>query len=202
MGSKRRSTRESRCPKCQINTMWCFCDQIKVAKNITTVDIIMHFSETHLTSNTASLAKRSLEKCNIHIRGKEDQKMEDLFSFEKDKVPLFLYPDENAVILDKSFLDKIKSPIQLIVPDGTWRQAKKVFRREKIFSSVQTVKIPLKEKSIYTLRKQKIEEGLCTIEAIAKALGQIEDNDIEKTLMDNLKVMNNSFSCARKGIRP
>jgi DTW domain-containing protein YfiP len=39
---------------------------------------------------------------------------------------LLFYPSEDAVELDKELVAQDQKPIQLIVPDGTWRQASKV----------------------------------------------------------------------------
>src|SRR5262245_31383046 len=39
---------------------------------------------------------------------------------------LLFYPSDDAVELDKELVAQDQKPIQLIVPDGTWRQASKV----------------------------------------------------------------------------
>lgn len=195
---KRRATQHLRCPKCRINQRLCFCEHISPIKLDSKVTMIMHFAETHLPTNTAQLAQQCLTNSQLIIRGKENQPISDHFSIDEYH-PLFLYPDEEAVELTPELVMSINKPIQLIVPDGTWKQAKKIKRREPIFENIQSVKLPYLGGSIYTLRKQKYHEGLCTFEAIAKSLKIIENEETEKHLMTIFKVMVERFEISRKG---
>lgn len=157
----------------------------------------MHVQELSLPTNTARLAHQCLSNSQLILRGGHEHfAVEDEFKVA-DTHPLFLYPDQDAVDLTSEFLSTIKKPIQLIVPDGTWKQAKKFKRREKSFNSIQSVKIPYNGGSIYTMRKQKSPEGLCTFEAIAKALEIIENKKAEQHLMKILRIMVNRFEVSR-----
>lgn len=195
---KRRATQHLRCPKCRIHHRLCYCEHINPILLKTKVTIIMHFAELHLPTNTARLANQCLPNSQLIIRGKENQPIEPHFSID-DYHPLFLYPDEDAVELTPEFLRAIDKPIQLIVPDGTWKQAKKIKRREEIFKEIQSVKLPYLGGSIYTLRKQKYHEGLCTFEAIANSLNIIESAEAQNHLMDIFKIMVKRFEISRKG---
>lgn len=65
-------------------------------------------------------------------------------------------------------------PVQLIVPDGNWRQAGKVHGRHHELRDVPHVKISAKNMNTHHLRKEHKSEGLSTLEAIALALTVIE----------------------------
>lgn len=150
----------------------------------------MHHRERFLTSNTACLANRLLENCHIYLRGHKD--IDFNFQLDESYNHVYLYPHENAIDIDLFLQEQSSSnkPYQLIVPDGSWRQAKKMYKRIPILKGVPCVKIPFTSKSIYQLRTQKYEESLCTIEAIAKALGIIESKELENHLMKVMSVMN------------
>lgn len=60
---------------------------------------------------------------------------------------LLFYPSDDAVELDKELVAQDQKPIQLIVPDGTWRQASKVHFRHHELKDVKRVMIRLEVSS-------------------------------------------------------
>jgi DTW domain-containing protein YfiP len=195
--SKRRETIKDRCERCAINISMCFCDIISPLHTETKTSIILHLKEYYLTSNTGRIANLCLENSDYYIRGKINEPIEAEFSENGQYEPYYLYPSEEAEVLDQNFLNKRTKPIHLIVPDATWRQAKKFHKREPSLLSIPHLKLPSTGGSIYELRKQKNEEGLCTIEAIAQAIGIIEGANPRNHLLEVLKVMNERVMRAR-----
>ena len=63
----------------------------------------------------------------IRGEGRETLDLRDLLTGEY-RTFLF-YPSRDAVELDKELVVQDPRPIQLIVPDGTWRQARKIHSR-------------------------------------------------------------------------
>lgn len=169
----RRETREQRCKRCRINHQWCFCHLLVSRTHKTPVTILMHHREKWLTSNTAHFAELCLDKAKIMQRGLpgDDSDYDKLLS--TDKEPLFLFPEEDSEVLSEDFP---LGEYHLIVPDGTWRQAKKFKRRIPEFKNIRTVKLPPSRPSRYLLRRQSTEGGLSTFEAISRALGILEGN--------------------------
>lgn len=162
------------------------------------MSLLVHIKERNLSSNTALLAHRSLQNSEILFRGEINQDLNDV-SFIKDNYhPLYLYPTPDAVILDDELIKKFNKPIQLIVPDGTWRQAKKVHKRIDCLQNIQKVMLPKQsEKSIYELRKQKFEYGMCTLEAIAYAMRIVESEECFLSLLKILKIKNERVKQSR-----
>lgn len=187
--NKRRASVGRRCLKCKIHFTLCFCDQLKTYDTQTRISIIMHHRETHLTSNTANLAQLVLSNCQIYLRGLPEKpfSVESLNLEQSDYVKnLFLFPHEGAVTLDENFLlaHPSNTKFHLIIPDGTWSQAVKTYRREPGLSEIQCVKLPLGEPGRYKLRKSSDENRLSTYEAMARAVGFLERND---ELLNNLE---------------
>lgn len=196
--SKRRSTQGKRCERCRINTILCFCDQIKEHATNTRVSIIMHHREKHLTSNTAKLTTLTLTNAEIFLRGLPEApfSLEQLHLSSKAR-PLYLFPDEDALELNEHFLETHPGPYHLIVPDGTWNQAKKVRRREPGLLDILCVKLSDNVKGEYKLRRGVREDGVCTFEAVAYALEILENKETSEDLLRQFRIMNNRVAKSR-----
>jgi DTW domain-containing protein YfiP len=175
---------DHRCPKCKINELLCFCDLIPKIQLETKVLIIMHKAEVNLTSNTATLAKESLINSEIRLRGIENApvKLDDLDDEYENYV---LFPSGNAEELNPGFRNKRNKKIRLIIPDGSWSQAKKMIKREKQLINYPKVKLPEGPASNYRLRKEPTLESVSTFEAIARALGILE-GEITQTELETI----------------
>lgn len=199
--SKRRSTQGKRCERCRINKIHCFCDQIKVHATNTRVSIIMHHREKHLTSNTAKLATLTMSNATIYQRGLPDRPFSlEHLKLEPGVLPLYLFPDEDAQELNEQFLETHPGPYHLIVPDGTWSQAKKVRRREPGLSDLLCVKLPESTKGEYKLRKGVRDDGVCTFEAVIYALEVLEDKAIAQDLLRQFRLLNDRVAKSRSGL--
>jgi DTW domain-containing protein len=75
------------------------------------------------------------------------------------------------------------TPIQLLVPDGTWRQARKIHSRHPELRDLPRVKISTLNNSTFQLRAQSKPERMATLQAIAQALGIIEGDRVRAQLM-------------------
>ncbi len=149
----------------------------------------MHHRERYITTNTARLAALCIPNCDFFLRGLPNETLQLSELIADDRQPLFLYPDEGANVLSKDYLKQFKKPIQLIVPDGSWRQASKVANREIALKDIPRVMLPAGQVSAYKLRREPKENGLATFEAIARALGIIEDEAVHDKLVKVFRVM-------------
>ncbi len=192
MPTTRRGTREKRCQQCMVHHQNCFCEKISTLTLKTKVSILLFKKEVFLPSNTAHLTIKSLQNSEEYQRGHLGKTLCSSFVDEENYQPLYLFPTEDAQELTPEFLSQFNKPINLIVPDGTWRQAKKVHRREPLLENIPHVKVTTGIKSIYPLRRQKYDFGLCTHEAISFALGRIENESVFDIMIKNLKVFINA----------
>ena len=183
----------------------CICEEIRAfratANNTTRVVILMHHRERRLTTNTARLAALSLNHCEIRVRGLPDTPTNIEGIVDDQRALLLLYPSENASILNADFLSKISKPITLIVPDGSWRQASKVSKRESFLKDIPHVTLATDRPSEYELRREPKENGLATFEAIARALGAIEGGDL-RPRMERLFARMVSLTLQSRGTLP
>lgn len=182
--SQRRAGHVNRCTNCRINNFFCVCTDLSTFKIDTNVSLIVHVSELKLTSNTAQFVEKNLrKKAEIFIRGR----MNDTFAPEailsRPGRALFLFPDEHSVELNAEFVSNNPGPYHLIVPDGSWTQAKRVKKREEKFDSIPTVRLPEGILGEYKLRKAPRPDWVSTYEAVAYALGILENKACEEHLM-------------------
>jgi DTW domain-containing protein YfiP len=97
---------------------------------------------------------------------------------------LLFYPSDDATELDQKLVNEITQPIQLIVPDGNWRQASKVHYRHHELKDILRVKISTPNSAKLHMRTETSEAGMATLEAIAHALGIIEGEKVKEELLN------------------
>jgi DTW domain-containing protein YfiP len=185
----RRGLTENRCPGCHIRKALCFCAQIPHLHLQTRVVMLMQVSEVVLTTNTAKLATRALANSELLVRGRKDQPLETRDLAAGDGSVLLLYPREPAIELTAEFAAGLKRPITLVVPDGSWRQTRKMVSRDTALAGLPRVKLPPGPPSEYRLRIQPEEGTVCTFEAIARALGILEEATAQAELEAVFRIM-------------
>ncbi len=171
------------CPICYLTRALCICDSIPTLDLNTRVCLVVHVNELKRSSNTGRLALRALLNSEMRVRGetREPLYLRDLLT-HRYRTFLF-YPSVDAVELDHELVARERTPIQLIVPDGTWRQARKVHSRHHELKDVPRVKISTPNTSKFHLRAQHRPEGMATLQAVAHALGVIEGDLVKAQLM-------------------
>jgi DTW domain-containing protein len=174
---------KDQCPICAASRALCLCDAVPRIELNTKICLVIHHRELTRSSNTGLLALRALVNSEIRIRG-EGRETLDLKDLLTPQYRTFLfYPSDDAVELDKELVAQDRRPIQLIVPDGTWRQARKIHSRHHELKDVPRVKISTPNNSTFQLRAQSRPEGMATLQAIAHGLGVIEGDLVGAQLM-------------------
>ena len=178
-----------RCPNCEIRKPLCFCAMIPQLVLQTRVIILMHTCEEVLTTNTARLTAKALTNSEIRIRGRRDERMSFDGLRRPGQISLLLYPSPISVELTPDFASRLSGPVNLIVPDASWRQTKKFVRREPGLVGIPHVRLPPGPVSEYRLRAQPSDQNLCTLEAIARAIGILECREAQASLETLLRVL-------------
>lgn len=75
-------------------------------------------------------------------------------------------------LLARALVASVCEPHTYVVIDGTWQQARKIYNRSPYLHALPTVALQPSEPSVYTLRRNQIDGGLCTAEAVACLLRQ------------------------------
>lgn len=180
---RKRKTKDP-CPECFLNRQLCICALFPRLNLKTRVCLVVHAKELKRTTNTGRLAIKSLINSEMRVRGetKESLDLSDLLVPEYRT--LLFYPSEDALELNEALVKQDPRPIQLIVPDGNWRQASKVHYRHHELKEVPRVMIKTPNSSQHHMRAENTAEGMATLQAIAQALGIIEGDAAKKPLLD------------------
>lgn len=143
----------------------------------------MHEKELKRTTNTGRLATKCLLNSELRVRGTKSGPLDLSDLLEMPYEPLLLYPSEDARDLNTLFTQIRRKPVLLIVPDGNWRQASKVHTRHKELAHVPRVFLKKKATdSSLVMRKETVENGMATLEAIAAAFGTLENSAVGAAL--------------------
>lgn len=180
---RKRKTKEP-CPVCFVNPARCICAQIPSLNYRSRLCLVVHAKELKRTTNTGRLAVKALQNSEMRIRGegKEALDLSDLVANPDYRTVLF-YPSDEAQDLTADFVAQDPRPIQLIVPDGNWRQASKVHYRHHELKDIPRVMIKAANKAKFHLRAETTEEGMATLQAIAHAYSVIESAEAGNELM-------------------
>ena len=180
---KRQPKTNSRCESCGVSAAACLCDMVPRIELRTKVCLVIHHRELSRSSNTGLLAIRALLNSEVRVRGEQREAL-DLKDLLTAQYRSFLfYPSADAVELNEAMVMQDSRPIQLLVPDGTWRQARKINSRHPELRDLPTVKISTPNNSTYQLRVQSKPERMATLQAIAEGLGIIEGDAVRSKLM-------------------
>ena len=85
-----------------------------------------------------------------------------------------LFPGDDAQPLATVAASASARPLLLVVPDGTWRKARKLLYLNPLLAALPRVCLPTGLESRYRLRKAPMAGALSTLEAIVVALEALE----------------------------
>jgi DTW domain-containing protein YfiP len=192
-----RSRRTPRCPACFLPTPLCLCAELQRLPARTRVVVIMPQRESITSTNTGRLGAALLEGASVRVRGLRGAPAPAPLPEGKR---LLLFPCEQARPLVAA--DAEGAPPVLLVPDGTWSQARKLVRREPLLAEAEAVTLPPASSARYGLRRNAPEGTVCTLEAIARALGVLEGPSLEAHLLAALDRFVERSRAAREGRFP
>lgn len=158
------------CSRCQRPLGHCLCPLIPNLESRTRVLILQHPSEVGHALNTARLAALGLRNAELRV-GEVFDDLPALLA-HSDYRACLLFPGEESVILSAYATDE--RPLLLVVPDGTWRKARKLLHLNPLLATLPRVSLGAVAPSRYRLRKAPEERALSTIEAIVAALDVLE----------------------------
>jgi DTW domain-containing protein YfiP len=160
----------------------CICDLMPALSTRTRVVALMHSKERGRVSNTARLTGLFLTEGHVRVRGQKDQPLDPHGIRSPRHLDVVLFPSADAVELDAAWVARQDRPLNLIAPDGSWGQVRRMVRREPTLAALLHLRLPAGPPSRFRLRSQPRADGLATFEAIARALGIIEGDHVRAPL--------------------
>jgi DTW domain-containing protein YfiP len=136
----------------------------------TRVLLLQHPSEVNHALNTARLAALGLNNARL-IVGEVFEDLPGLLDQPGYQARL-LFPSDDAQPLQA--YTPVDQPLLLVVPDGTWRKARKLLYLNPLLAALPRVTLAEGAISRYRLRKAPGPGALSTVEAIVLALQTLE----------------------------
>ncbi|WP_286914944.1 MULTISPECIES: tRNA-uridine aminocarboxypropyltransferase [unclassified Pseudomonas] len=160
-----------RCERCQRPLDHCLCPLIPTLDSRTRVVLLQHPSETAHALNTARLAALGLVNAQLRI-GEVFDDLDELLGTPGYR-PVVLFPGDQAQALT-AYGEADDTPLLLIVPDGTWRKARKMLYLNPLLAALPRVTLGQVAPSRYRLRKAPEPGAVSTLEAVVQALNVLE----------------------------
>ena len=174
-----RTSSGNRCDRCRLHRERCLCDLVPRLLTRTRLLLILHRIEARKPTNTGQLAAACLPHSDTLVRGHAGSPTPPLI-WDAGTQPIYLFPHDDAVPIEHFAASE--KPVVLVVPDGTWRQAWKVRQRVPGLREIPCVSLPSGGATRYLLRTERRENGLATIEAIARAMEVLEGAWVREAL--------------------
>ncbi len=165
-------TPRTTCAACRRPESVCYCRHVTVLDTKTRVVLLQHPRERHVAIGTARMASLCLPNSEIHV-GVEWRSSAAVARAlcDPERTAALLYPGEGAIDVLRN---PPRTPVTLVVVDGTWAQAKKVLRQNPDLAALPRYAFTPPSPSEYRIRKEPSAECVSTIEALAHVLGALE----------------------------
>ena len=163
------------CARCLRPETYCLCALIPQLDSRTRVLVIQHPSEVSHALNTARLAVLGLINAE-RVVGEVFNDLDTLLNRPGYRARL-LFPGDGAQTMQAytdGASDYQSQPLLLVVPDGTWRKARKLLHLNPALAALPRVTLGEAAASRYRLRKAPGPDALSTIEAVTYALNTLE----------------------------
>ena len=129
------------------------------------ITLLTHFKEFEKRSNTGRLVVDVLGSAAEQLRWDRMNPPARLIEEIEAGGVALVYP--GAANEDDGDLSGIN---QFIIIDGTWHEARKIHQRSPYLQKIRRIGLSTGEKSVYNLRKNQKEFGLCTAECVIEVL--------------------------------
>ena len=162
----------AQCPRCLRPQTHCLCSLIPALDSRTRVLLLQHPSEVNHALNTARLAALGLSNAELRV----GEVFEDLVEWleQPGYQARLLFPGDDAQPVSRNESNSESPPLLLVVPDGTWRKARKLLHLNPLLAQLPRITLPEGAVSRYRLRKAPGPGALSTLEAIVQALEILE----------------------------
>lgn len=197
---KSRGQRVIRCPLCQLAKQYCICDIAPSNEEVNTTAgflLLMYDTEVLKPSNTGKLIADLIPDTFAFLWSRTQENLALLAVLEDEKwFPMVVFPKEYADNDRQVFNNKVECPEGkrplFIMLDGSWREAKKMFRKSPYLNKFPMVSFdakaafeqgdnssnssenvplsPVGSDSRYTVRKTALEHQFSTAEVAARVL--------------------------------
>ena len=158
--------------------------------------LLTHSRELLRASNTGQLVLQVLgDRARVIEWHRKQPDMALLAAIEAGRVGLVFPTDDDSLNVSVDNAKHVNAPAKDCVPhleyllllDATWQEARKMYNQSPYLKSVVKVGLQPTHASIYPLRRNQLEGGLCTAECVALLLEKAGEAGLAQQLTECLK---------------
>jgi len=187
-----RGQRVKRCEKCRLSVDYCICPYVPETSSNAGFVLLMYDTEVLKPSNTGRLIADLIEDTYAFLWSRTEPNQELLELLSQDRwQPFVVFPEQYADADRTVYKGEIecqpgKRPL-FIMLDGSWREAKKMFRKSPYLANLPMVSFDPAcfngERSRYQIRNSALDNQLATAEVAARILS-LAGEDENAQLLD------------------
>jgi DTW domain-containing protein YfiP len=159
------------CYRCHKPRATCVCATTPRVANRTEIVVLQHARERFHPIGTARFAALGLERARVELDDQRDPEGTRARLALGPRAGL-LFPRPGAIPLEALAPDA--RPDQLVLLDGTWPQARGLYRRHRWLAELPHYALQPPAPSVYRIRAEPFREAVSTIEASVLALSALE----------------------------
>lgn len=144
--------------------------------------LLTHERELLKNSNTGKLVTQVLPEYSNVITWKRKEPSLALLDKIASGGTALLYPGE-----DSDTLEDAPEYENYILLDGTWQEAQKMYNKSEYLKALPKIKIDQHQPSIYRLRRNQKQQGLCTAESVSVLLNSLGRGELASQLGSELE---------------
>ncbi|CAE6901301.1 hypothetical protein ACOMICROBIO_FLGHMIGD_01472 [Vibrio sp. B1FLJ16] len=187
-----RGCKVNRCQYCQVSQQHCLCElQPSIDSNIACM-LIVSENEVFKPSNTGRLIADTIKETYVYQWNRTEPCEEMLALLKSDDYqPVIVFPagyvDEPTRLMESLTPERLMSEGThkkwlLIFIDGSWREARKIFRRSDYLQSLPVLSIKPESLSEYIMRRSDNEQHLSTAEVASLVFQQAGEQKASECL--------------------
>lgn len=169
--------KRAHCPHCYYPLNTCICESLSLVDTDVAVSILQDPTETKHAKNTARLAALIVPQVKIYVGESRLDFTKVIAKVTQTENSLLIYPSHSALDINHDSI-KMGQYKHLILLDGTWRKAKKLWLNNPWLHELDAAKLELNDKSQYSIRKSPTTKALSTLEALAYSLNALEGKPV------------------------
>lgn len=159
------------CYRCQRPAQMCLCADLPVVPTRTRVVVLQHPKEQRHPFGTARFLRLCLPNAAVHTAyGGWSGDLHTPLEVPPDTVLLYPHPAAE----DLGTLAATERPSTLLLLDGTWAHARRLYRMNPWLQRLRHVRFQPRVPSRYRIRREPRADYVSTVEATVEALQQIE----------------------------
>lgn len=206
---KARGSFVTRCEGCNLPVLNCLCPYRVTAASEAKVWLITHPLEHYKPTNTGRLIGDVLPETEVFTwyRTVPDERLLALLEDER-YAPFVIFPDDQPDYADRVVGMETVTERQragripvFIILDGTWRQARRIFRKSPYLDRLPVLPLATERLTRYRLRKPASAAHLCTVEVAIELLRQAGDAQAAEVLDDYFDAFNDSYAASRRHVK-